>query len=222
MCNPISWIESEGRIFIITDAEIKSEKGKELIKECGNSEDIWGHGFCRKYYDLGKAGVEHEINDFSELKLFPKEIKKFVENWNKNFGEMLELFVPDLSGLTSLPAGVVFPKTVGGYLDLNGLTSLPAGVVFPKTVGGYLDLNGLTSLPDGVVFPKTVGGPLDLNGLTSLPDGVVFPKICGSPFLNWLTSLPAGVVFPETVGVSLNLNGLTLKDRNAVRNNFGI
>ena len=119
MCNPISWIESENHVFIITDAEIKSEKGKQLIKECGNAEDIWGHGFCRRYYELGNAGEEFEVNDFSKLDKFPTEIKKLLKNFSKNFGEMLRLYFPDLNGLTSLPAGVKFPEKVGGYLDLS-------------------------------------------------------------------------------------------------------
>ena len=204
MCNPISWIESENHVFIITDAEIKSEKGKQLIKECGNAEDIWGHGFCRRYYELGNAGEEFEVNDFSKLDKFPTEIKKLLKNFSKNFGEMLRLYFPDLNGLTSLPAGVKFPEECG-YLYLNGLTSLPADVKFPEECG-YLDLNGLTSLPAGVKFPEECGS-LYLNRLTSLPAGVKFPeKVGGSLYLNGLTSLPAGVKFPEKVGGYLDLS----------------
>lgn|SRR3990167_6084493 len=113
MCNPISWIESDGNVFIITDDEIKSEKGKQLIKECGSMEDIWGYGFCRRYYELGNAGKEFEINDFSKLDKFPMEIQKLLKNFNKNFGEMMGLYVPNLGGLTSLPAGVKFPEECG-------------------------------------------------------------------------------------------------------------
>ena len=165
MCNAISWIEFKDKIYIITDAEIKSEKGKELIKKCGNNRDIWGHGFCREYYGLDNEGNQKEINDFfTKRKEFPKEIQKLLKYFNKNFGEMLSLYVPDLSGLTSLPDGVKFPQECGS-LDLRGLTSLPDGVKFPEKIGGSLYLSGLTSLPDGVKFPQECGS-LYLSGLT--------------------------------------------------------
>src|SRR3990167_6272017 len=100
MCNPISWIESENNVFVITDAEIKSEKGKELLKEAGNSFDIWGHGFCRAYYGIN-GGREREVNDFSKVKLFPAEIQKLLKDFNKNFGHMFGLNVPNMGALTA-------------------------------------------------------------------------------------------------------------------------
>src|SRR3990167_394989 len=194
MCNPISWIESEGNIYIITDAEVKSEKGKELIKEAGNPSDIWGHGFCRAYYGV-KGGRENEINDFSKVNLFPAEIKKLLSDFNRNFGHMMGLHVPDLRALTSAE-GLVLPKEVNGYLDLSALTSAE-GLVLPEKCG-YLDLSALTSaeglvLPEkcgsldlraltsaeGLVLPKEVNGYLDLRALTSA-DGLVLPEKCGS------------------------------------------
>ena len=89
-------------------------------------------------------------------------------------------------------------ESFSGYLDLSGLTSLPDGVTFPKECGS-LDLRGLTSLPDVVTFPKECGY-LYLSGLTSLPEGVTFPKECGYLYLRGLTSLPDGVTFPKECG----------------------
>ena len=62
--------------------------------------------------------------------------------------------------------------------DLSSLTTLPDGIVFPKECGS-LNLSSLTTLPDGIVFPENVSDSLDLSSLTTLPDGIVFPKKCG-------------------------------------------
>ncbi len=141
MCNPISWIEADGNVFIITDAEIKSEKGKALIKECGNAQDIWGHDFCRKYYGL-TGGNDKEINDFlTKIDSFPKEIKKLLKDFNRNFGEMLRLYVPDLRSLTSAD-GLTLPKEVSGHIYLNSLTSVE-GLTLPEKCGS-LYLSSLT------------------------------------------------------------------------------
>ena len=137
MCNPISWIEADGNVYVVTDAEIKSELGREMLREVG-AEDIWGHDFCRRYYKI-MGGREHEQNDFGKPGLFPPEIKKLLENFNGNFGEMMKLCFPSLSGLTSLPENVTFPKEVGGSLYLSSLTSLPENVTFPEKCGS-LDL----------------------------------------------------------------------------------
>ena len=115
MCNPFSWVEYDGKHYIITDAELKSERGKELLRDCGSKDDIWGHGFCRAFYDLKSAwGYEHEIaNPWSaEFDKYP-EVKKLVQDLAKNFSYMFSL---------------------GGSLYLSGLTSLPDGVKFPEKV----------------------------------------------------------------------------------------
>ena len=64
-----------------------------------------------------------------------------------------------LSGLTSLPPGVVFNN--GGDVHLDRLTSLPPDVVFNN--GGYVGLGSRTSLPPGVVFNN--GGDVYLGYL---------------------------------------------------------
>jgi hypothetical protein len=104
----------------------------------------------------------------------------------------------DLSGLTTIPAGTVFPKEFGS-LDLSGLTTIPAGTVFPKECDS-LYLKGLTTIPAGTVFPKECGS-LYLKGLTTIPAGTVFPeKITCSLDLSGLTTIPAGTVFPKECG----------------------
>ena len=115
----------------------------------------------------------------------------------------------DLSGLTSIPAGLKLPETVGGWLYLRGLTSIPAGLKLPETVGGWLALDGLTSIPAGLKLPETVGGGLYLSGLTSIPAGLKLPETVGGWLdLSGLTSIPAGLKLPETVGGWLALGGL--------------
>lgn len=91
MCKPFSWIEFDGKYYIVTDAEIKSERGRELMDESGSKVDIWGHDFCRKYYGLAyNQGVEKEINDPTS-KEFPKFIKTVVRDLKKNFSYMFSL-----------------------------------------------------------------------------------------------------------------------------------
>ena len=66
MCKPISWVEYDGNNYWLTNADLQSKEGKELINFIGNKEDLQGHGAIKKYFGLlDKAGVkEHEINDF--------------------------------------------------------------------------------------------------------------------------------------------------------------
>ena len=136
MCRPFSWIESDGNCYIVTDSEIKSEHGQELIRECGNSEDIFGHGFCRSFYGI-KGGVEKEINFWWETEKLHPHVAELVSDLQKNFGEMFKM---------------------SGYLDLSGLTTLPADVKFP-TECGYLDLRGLTKIKKGIILPSNAYTP---------------------------------------------------------------
>ena len=202
MCNFLSWLECEGKTYVITDAEVKSEKGKELIKESGSTQDIWGHGFCRRFYGLTNAqGVEKEVANVWGKEILNKEIKALVKNLNRNFGYMFSLGgYLDLSILTSLPKNVQFPEKISGSLDLRSLTSLPKNVQFPEKISVSLYLNSLTSLPKNVQFPEKISGSLDLRSLTSLPKNVQFPKECGYLDLNSLTSLPKNVQFPKECG----------------------
>jgi hypothetical protein len=61
-----------------------------------------------------------------------------------------------LSGLTALPAGIVWPAGLT-RLDLSGLTALPAGIVWPAGLT-RLYLSGLRALPAGFVWPAGLTG----------------------------------------------------------------
>ena len=76
MCEFISWINYNDKIYFLTDDEINTPKGQELKKYLGNKywEDIKGHGAIRYYYDIAwppeKYSFSHrycmECMDFSD------------------------------------------------------------------------------------------------------------------------------------------------------------
>ena len=78
MCEFISWVEHEGKIFFLTENDINSEYGKERLKERKDN-DFLGHGAIRTYYNLKPfEGMDRENRDFWDGDL-PKEI---AEAWN--------------------------------------------------------------------------------------------------------------------------------------------
>ena len=149
MCNFLSWIELDKKLYYITDEDVKSEKGKELIKKSGSFQDAFGHGFIREYYDLGQAGQEKEVNDYWHLEKLPKELAEKVENLDNNFGYMfsrggsLDLNACDLKGIT-------LPESIGGYLYLRGCDL--KGITLPESIGGSLDLSGCDL--KGITLPE--------------------------------------------------------------------
>lgn len=62
MCEFISWIEKGNDIFYLTDKEIFSKQGQELLLGCKDN-DFLGHGAIRKFYSL-QYGREHEVKNF--------------------------------------------------------------------------------------------------------------------------------------------------------------
>lgn len=91
MCEFISWIELDnGEIKYITSKQLKTTRGKHLIKECGNTDDVTGHGFIRLYYGLDKnEGRNKECTNFSKPSNFPPEIVQAIKN-----GEFTEVGMP--------------------------------------------------------------------------------------------------------------------------------
>jgi hypothetical protein len=77
---------------------------------------------------------------------FEWNVRQVVKDWMASGEKYAWIGGLDLSGVTKLDPGVVFPKEVSGGLNLRGVTKLDSGVVFPEKSGG-LDLSGLTSLP---------------------------------------------------------------------------
>jgi hypothetical protein len=79
MCQYMSWLEHDGKILFLTDADLATEKGQALKAYLGSQyqEDIKGHGAIRHYFfgssDIEK-GIARECTDFSSTKNFPPQI----------------------------------------------------------------------------------------------------------------------------------------------------
>ena len=150
MCRFLSWIEYDKQLYYITAAELKSEKGKDLLKESGSKDDIWGHGFIRNYYGLTPSqGKDFEINEFNKFSELPKELKEKTKNLRKYFNLMFSL---------------------SGYLDVRGCAL--KGVTLPTSIVGYLDVRGCDL--KGIALPTSIGGSLDVGGCDL--KGVTLPK----------------------------------------------
>jgi hypothetical protein len=79
MCNFVSWIEYEGEVYYLTDSDLRTRKGRELIKYCQNDDDLKGHGAIERYFELEGKGVHKECEDFSSPDHFPKEIVRDIK-----------------------------------------------------------------------------------------------------------------------------------------------
>jgi hypothetical protein len=80
MCDFISWIEKDNKVVFLTGDDLRSKRGKALIKYCESHEDLLGHGAIRWFYGEFKGGKEKECSDFSSPDNFPKEIVQAVLN----------------------------------------------------------------------------------------------------------------------------------------------
>ena len=77
MCEFVSWIEHDGRIYYLNDTCMNTKEGRELKKYLGDNywTDIPGHGAIRHYYsELKGWGENCECTDFSTPDNFPPEI----------------------------------------------------------------------------------------------------------------------------------------------------
>jgi len=86
MCEFVSWIEKDNKNYYLTKNQLKTDKGKNLIKYC-DGQDIQGHGAIRRYFwgnEQAKGGVDKECSNFSTPLNFPKEIVKDLLNGNFN------------------------------------------------------------------------------------------------------------------------------------------
>ena len=85
MCEFISHIEvhqDKGiKNYFLSDRELLTKKGQDLIKFCRCDDDLKGHGAIRRYYKLvNHDGVERECTDFSTPSNFPPEIANAIKN----------------------------------------------------------------------------------------------------------------------------------------------
>jgi len=78
MCNFVSWVKKDDKIYFLTDKDLATKEGKELIKYCGRKEDTMGHGAIEHYYGI-KGGKHLENEDLSNPDNFPKEIQEVIK-----------------------------------------------------------------------------------------------------------------------------------------------
>ena len=97
MCDFISWIEKDGKLYYLTTEDIESKRGKEYRDYNPNADDIKGHGAIRWFYNL-KGGKEKECTDFTTPKGFPREIQKAIIQ-----GKFRRSFGPVPAGLLIAP-----------------------------------------------------------------------------------------------------------------------
>ena len=77
MCEFISWIEDDGKVYLFTNNELNTKEGRKIQKGLRDN-DIRGHGVIREYWGL-KGGTQKECENFSNSDNFPKEIIKAVK-----------------------------------------------------------------------------------------------------------------------------------------------
>ena len=87
MCECVSWIEKDSKVYFLTPEDIDSKFGKEKLEGCIDNDYI-GHGAIRKFYGV-ENGKEMENQHFWDGNI-PKEIK---EAWNSG----------SLSGMLNYP-----------------------------------------------------------------------------------------------------------------------
>jgi len=89
MCQFISWIEKDGRLWYLTSTDLSSKRGKETRDYCGTPTDYPGHGAIRHFYGL-KGGVNREQADFSSPANFPPQIAADIKagKFCRWFGEI--------------------------------------------------------------------------------------------------------------------------------------
>lgn len=95
MCEFVSWINYDGKNYFITETDLQTKEGRELLKQYNNDifhEDVVGHGFIRAFYlKLNGKGQNKECTDFSSPKNFPPEIVKQIKAGNMKFKVIPEL-----------------------------------------------------------------------------------------------------------------------------------
>ena len=84
MCQFISWWELEGKVYFMTDKDILSSYGRDLLREFkAKDNDPIGHGFIKEYYKL-PGGEQRENASFWDGNL-PKEIQAALDDFDNNF-----------------------------------------------------------------------------------------------------------------------------------------
>ena len=97
MCEFVSWVEHEDKLYYLTANLLNTKEGRALKKFLGTAyaEDITGHGAIERYF--GIKGVHRECTDFSSPKNFPAEIVKAMKS-----GAFRGIGIPDASQVLTM------------------------------------------------------------------------------------------------------------------------
>ena len=82
MCEFLSWIEKDGKVFYLTPKQVfTTTRGKALQEFCGSPDDYVGHGAIGHYYHIALGDEENkECRDFSTPGNFPLEIASAIKD----------------------------------------------------------------------------------------------------------------------------------------------
>ena len=112
MCEFISWIKKDEKIYYLTRTQIDSPQGEALKKRFSGEGELLGHAAIRAYYDID-YGTEIECiecTDFSYPDNFPDVIVKAIKN-----GEFRNMAYP--GGLLDTKAFAHIPNAVKAVAD---------------------------------------------------------------------------------------------------------
>ena len=92
MCQFVSWIKHNEKVYFLDDLKLNTKEGRELLKQC-KDDDIIGHGAIRAYYpELRKLGTNVECDDFSSPDEFPSEVVEAIKKGIfTEFGECVDI-----------------------------------------------------------------------------------------------------------------------------------
>ena len=113
MCEFVSWVEHEDKLYYLTANLLNTKEGRALKKHLGSaySEDITGHGAIEHYF--GIKGKHCECTDFSSPNNFPAEIVKAMKS-----GAFRGIGIPDESQvLTKKACTDYWSKRAALYAD---------------------------------------------------------------------------------------------------------
>mgnify|MGYP001614189627 CR=1 FL=1 len=80
MCEFISWVEKEGRVYFLTQDLIhNTPRGDEIQRRFPGSGEIIGHAAIRAYFELDESGVSKEQTDFGTPNNFPPVIVEAIK-----------------------------------------------------------------------------------------------------------------------------------------------
>jgi len=82
MCNFLSWIEYQNKLYFLTEADLKTKTFKQFKKDNERwQEDIKGHGAIRYFHpEIKNVGINRECSDFSNKDNFPLILQNAIKN----------------------------------------------------------------------------------------------------------------------------------------------